>query len=65
MGLFDGLKQDLINDVFNDELQKEIVDALNANIDIPFLSEKTEEKAFNALYDTVEAIIKKKILDKV
>jgi hypothetical protein len=65
MGLFDGLKQDLVNDVFNDELQKEIVDALNANIDIPFLSEKTEEKAFNALYDTVEAIIKKKILDKV
>jgi len=65
MGLFDGLKQDLVNDVFNDELQKEIVDALNANIDIPFLSEKTEEKAFNALYDTVEAIIKKKILEKV
>mgnify|MGYP003152433073 CR=1 FL=1 len=65
MGLLNGLKQDLINDVFNDELQKEIVDALNANIDIPFLSEKTEEKAFNALYDTVEAIIKKKILDKV
>jgi hypothetical protein len=65
MGLFDGLKQDLVNDVFNDDLQKEIVDALNANIDIPFLSEKTEEKAFNALYDTVEGIIKKKILDKV
>ena len=65
MGLFDGLKKDLVNDLFNDELQKEIVDALNANIDIPFLSEKTEEKAFNALYDTVEAIIKKKILDKV
>jgi len=64
MGLFDGIKQDLVNDVFNDELQKEIVDALNANIDIPFLSEKTEEKAFNALYDTVEAIIKKKILEK-
>ena len=62
MGLFDGIKEDLVNDVFNDELQKEIVDALNANIDIPFLSEKTEEKAFNALYDTVEAIIKKKIL---
>jgi|TARA_R100001594_G_scaffold150057_1_gene209838 hypothetical protein len=65
MGLFDGLKQDLVNDVFNEELQKEIVDALNANIDIPFLSEKTEEKMMNALYDTVEGIIKKKILEKV
>ena len=65
MGLFDNVKKDLVNEVFGDELQKEIVDALNANIDIPFLSEKTEEKAFNALYDTVEAIIKKKILEKV
>ena len=65
MGLFDGLKEDLVNDIFNEELQKEIVDALNANIDIPFLSEKTEAKVFNALYDTVEGIIKKKILDKV
>ena len=65
MGLFDGLKKALVNDLFNDELQKEIVDALNANIDIPFLSEKTEEKAFNALYDTVEEVIKKAILEKV
>tara|TARA_R100001230_G_C5645251_1_gene150914 strand:- start:191 stop:388 length:198 start_codon:yes stop_codon:yes gene_type:complete len=65
MGLFDNVKKDLVNEVFGDELQKEIVDALNANIDIPFLSEKTEEKAFNALYDTVEVIIKKKILEKV
>ena len=37
------------------------VDALNKNVDIPFLSEKTEEKAFNALYDTVEEVIKKAI----
>ena len=65
MSLFDNVKKDLVNEVFGDELQKEIVDALNANIDIPFLSEKTEEKAFNALYDTVEVIIKKKILEKV
>ena len=65
MGLFDGLKKDLVNDLFNDELQKEIVDALNANIDIPFLSEKTEEKPFNALYDTVAELIKKSILEKV
>ena len=58
MGMFDNVKKDLIEDLFGEDLQKEIVDALNKNIDIPFLSEKTEEKAFNALYDTVEGVIK-------
>jgi|TARA_R110000824_G_scaffold55632_3_gene153098 hypothetical protein len=64
MGMFDNVKKDLIEDLFGEDLQKEIVDALNKNIDIPFLSEKTEEKAFNALYDTVEGVIKAAILKK-
>ena len=41
MGLFDGLKKDLVEEVFGDELQKEVVEALNKNIDIPFISELT------------------------
>lgn len=65
MGLFDGLKKDLVEEVFGEELQKEVVEALNANIDIPFISEKTEEKMINALYETVEGVIKKAILEKV
>ena len=65
MGLFDGLKKDLVEEVFGEELQKEVVEALNKNIDIPFISEKTEGKVINALYETVEGIIKKAILDKV
>ena len=65
MGLFDGLKKDLVEEVFGEELQKEVVKALNDNIDIPFISEKTEEKMINALYETVEGVIKKAILDKV
>ena len=65
MGLFDGLKKDLVEEVFGEELQKEVVEALNANIDIPFISEKTEAKVLNALYETVEGVIKKAILDKV
>ena len=65
MGLFDNVKQDLVNEVFGDELQKEVVDALNKNIDIPFISEATEEKMMNALYETVEGVIKKAILEKV
>ena len=65
MGLFDGLKKDLVEEVSGDELQKEVVDALNKNIDIPFISEATEEKMMNALYETVEGVIKKAILEKV
>ena len=65
MGLFDGLKKDLVEEVFGDELQYEVVKALNDNVDIPFISEKTEEKLMNALYDTIEGVIKKAILEKV
>ena len=31
-----------IDEVFDDDLQKEIVDALNKSIDIPFINEKME-----------------------
>ena len=58
MSIFSKLGDDIIDEVFNDELQKEVVDALNKNVDIPFLSEATEEKIMNALYDTVEGVIK-------
>ena len=58
MSIFSKLGDDIIDEVFNDELQKEVVKALNENIDIPFISESTEEKALNAMYDTVEGILK-------
>ena len=65
MSIFGNIKSELVNEVFGDELQKEIVTALNKNIDIPFLSEETEEKAMNALYDTIEGVIKAAILKKL
>ena len=65
MGIFGNLGDQVIDEVFGEELQKEVVDALNAHVDIPFLSEKTEEKMMNAVYDTVEGIIKKVILEKL
>ena len=58
MSLLGKLGGEIVDDVFNDELQKEVVKALNDSIDIPFLSEKTEEKIMNAIYDTVEGVIK-------
>ena len=58
MSILGKLGDDIIDEVFNEELQAEVVKALNKNIDIPFLSEATEEKIMNALYDTVEGVIK-------
>ena len=58
MGLFGSLGDELIDEVFNDELQKEVVKALNDNIDIPFISEKTEGKILDALYSSVEEVLK-------
>tara|TARA_R100001244_G_scaffold78436_1_gene61901 strand:- start:287 stop:484 length:198 start_codon:yes stop_codon:yes gene_type:complete len=58
MSLLGRLGDEIIDEVFNDELQKEVVKALNDSVDIPFLSEKTEEKILNAVYDTVEGVIK-------
>jgi|TARA_R110002096_G_scaffold404048_1_gene601717 uncharacterized membrane protein len=58
MSLLGKLGGEIVDEVFNDELQKEVVKALNDSVDIPFLSEKTEEKIMNAVYDTVEGVIK-------
>ena len=58
MSLLGKLGDEIIDEVFNDELQEQVVKALNDSIDIPFLSEKTEGKIMNAVYDTVEGVIK-------
>ena len=58
MSLLGKLGGEIVDEVFNDELQKEVVKALNDSVDIPFLSEKTEEKIMKAVYDTVEGVIK-------
>ena len=48
--------------IFNEEMKVKIVKELNDNVNIPILSEKTEEKIFSAIYDSVEEVIKKAIL---
>jgi len=65
MSIFSKLGDDIIDEVFNDELQKEVVKALNDSVDIPFLSEKTEEKVFNAIYDSVEGVLKAVLMKKL
>ena len=58
MSLLGKLGDEIVDEVFNDELQEQVVKALNDSVDIPFLSEKTEAKIMNAVYDTVEGVIK-------
>ena len=56
------LKQLIIDYIFNDEMKGKIIKELNNNVDIPIISEKTEEKILSAIYDSVEEVIKKAIL---
>ena len=58
-------KEAIVDSIFDDELQEKVITALNKNIDIPFISEETEEKVLNAIYDTIEGVIKSAILNKV
>lgn len=56
------MKELIANYIFNDEMKAKIVKELNDNVNIPILNESTEEKIFVAIYESVEAIVKKAIL---
>lgn len=58
-------KDMVIDTIFDDEMQMKIVKALNENVDIPIISEKTEEKILNAIYDSVEEVIKSAMKEKL
>ena len=58
-------KEDIINKIFDDELQEKIVSKLNEHVDIPIISEKTEAKILNAIYDSIEDVVKAVIIDKI
>ena len=58
-------KEEIINKIFDDELQKKIVDKLNQNVDIPIISEKTEEKILNAIYESIEDVVKNAMIEKL
>lgn len=58
-------KEAIINKIFDDELQEKLVKKFNENIDIPFISEKTEAKYINAMYDSIEEIVKGVMIEKL
>ena len=69
MSLFNDMiaknKEAIVDSIFDDELQEKVVKALNDNVDIPFLTESTEEKLINAVYDSIEDVIKATIIEKL
>lgn len=58
-------KDEVIEKIFDDEMQERVVKALNDNINIPIISEKTEEGILNAIYDSLEDVIKNAMKEKL
>tara|TARA_R100000655_G_scaffold71704_1_gene110135 strand:+ start:599 stop:808 length:210 start_codon:yes stop_codon:yes gene_type:complete len=58
-------KEEIINKIFDEDLQEKIVTKLNEHVDIPIISEKTEEKILNAIYDSIEDVVKNAMIEKL
>ena len=58
----EAIKQAIIEYLFNEEMKANVIASLNENIDIPFISEKTEGKMLDALYSSVEEVLKNAII---
>ena len=58
-------KDAIIDKIFDEDLQEKLITKLNENIDIPFISEKTEAKILNALYDSIEDVVKEVMKEKL
>ena len=52
------IKKAIIEHLFNEEMKANVIKALNENIDVPFIGEKTEAKILDALYSSVEEVLK-------
>ena len=48
--------------LFNEGSKDKVVKALNDNINIPILNESTEAKIFEAIWESVEDVLKKIVL---
>tara|TARA_R100001530_G_C4272293_1_gene143407 strand:- start:103 stop:288 length:186 start_codon:yes stop_codon:yes gene_type:complete len=48
--------------IFNDEMKAKLIAKMNENVDIPIISEKTEEKILIAIWDSVEEVVKEALI---
>ena len=49
--------------IFNDEMKSKLIKKINENVDIPIISEKTEEKILTAIWDSVEEVVKEALIE--
>ena len=49
--------------IFNDEMKVKMIKKMNENVDIPFISEKTEAKILDAIWDSVEDVVKEALIE--
>ena len=49
--------------IFNDEMIEKMNNKMNENVDIPFISEKTEAKILDAIWDSVEEVVKEALIE--
>lgn len=49
--------------IFNDEMKAKLIKKMNDNVDIPFVSEKSEAKILDAVWDSVEDVVKEALID--
>tara|TARA_Y100000593_G_scaffold91576_1_gene180800 strand:+ start:6673 stop:6846 length:174 start_codon:yes stop_codon:yes gene_type:complete len=56
------MKEMIANYLFNDDMKEKVIKELNANVNIPIINEKTEAKIIEAIYECVEACVKKAIM---
>tara|TARA_R100000458_G_C8262993_1_gene238345 strand:- start:1212 stop:1397 length:186 start_codon:yes stop_codon:yes gene_type:complete len=56
-----GLMNSLAEDLFSDENRDELIAEINADVDIPLLSEETERKIMLALWKLIKTFFFKKL----
>tara|TARA_X000001388_G_scaffold39153_1_gene27620 strand:- start:2502 stop:2684 length:183 start_codon:yes stop_codon:yes gene_type:complete len=49
--------------IFNDEMKEKLIKKMNENVDIPMISERTEEKILNAIWESVEEVVKEALIE--
>ena len=59
------LKKVVADYLFNDDMKAKIIKSLNDNVDVPFIGEETEAKIIDALYSSVEDVVKEAIIKKL
>ena len=65
MDTWDEKKEDIINDMFDEESKEKMVKALNDAVDVPFISEKTEGKMIASMLNVIEDVVKALLLKKL